>query len=175
MRMNIAEPGGVTGDGVDDNGWLGGCSCLEHAGVVVSTLSPSELHIKVDLGVDGGGGCCLESPHDGFLHKAGEVVDPSKEGQLHDRVPDTTVVELFHQIRAQITKHLASVGNQELTTLLGSLETNKGCSPRSTGSHKLIVHSCLEKKQFNCGADKRCVREESPLDLFAARKRQRRK
>mmetsp|Transcript_17640 Transcript_17640/g.38540 ORF Transcript_17640/g.38540 Transcript_17640/m.38540 type:complete len:227 (-) Transcript_17640:565-1245(-) len=67
VGVDVAEPGGLSGNGMPDNRGLFRGTSLQHPFVVVSAFSPEHVDVKVYLGVDGGRNNSSHSGHDGSL------------------------------------------------------------------------------------------------------------
>jgi hypothetical protein len=140
--MDVAKPGWFTSHWVHHDWCLPRRTGLQHFGIVISALTPRHFDAEIDLGVNGGRDQSLESAHEGCLQGFREIVNPSKERELHDRVSNIALVELFHKVRVKITEDATTIGDQEFSSRFGGLEADKSGGPRSTGSDKLIVHTC---------------------------------
>ena len=140
MRVDITEPSWLASHGVLDDWWLTGSSCLKHLGIVVSSFTPKHFYIKINLSIDSSGNNSLQYRHDWLLQRS-KVVDPTEERKLHDGIPDVAVVKFLYNVRIQILEHSTSIGNQEFSSLIGSLEADKGSSTRRSGSDEFVVHT----------------------------------
>mmetsp|Transcript_9025 Transcript_9025/g.25010 ORF Transcript_9025/g.25010 Transcript_9025/m.25010 type:complete len:454 (-) Transcript_9025:84-1445(-) len=141
VRVNVAKPCGLGGGGMHHNGWLRRSPSLQHFGIIVSSFSPQHFHIKVNLGIDRRRNNTLHNGHGRSLHRIGQIVNPSKKREFHNRVTNLTIVKFIHQISIQIAKHSSSIGNNEFATRFCRLEADKSCGSRGTCANKLIVHA----------------------------------
>ena len=131
--MNVAKPCWFSSHWVHNDWRLSRSTCLQHFGIVVSTFSPEHFDIEIDLGIDSSRYQALDSSHQWSLQWLWEIVNPPEKREFHNGITNVALVQFFHKVGVQVTEHAASVGNQEFSSFFGSLEANKGSSPRSSG------------------------------------------
>ena len=125
---------------MDQNRWLTWRPSLEHLHIIIPSLTPLQIHRKVHLRINRGAGQTFNRSHNTRLNKSWQIVHPSEEGKFHHRIPDVAIVQLLNEVGPQVTKDLSSIGNEEFSTSLGGLETDKCRSTWSTCADEFIVH-----------------------------------
>mmetsp|Transcript_15079 Transcript_15079/g.28369 ORF Transcript_15079/g.28369 Transcript_15079/m.28369 type:complete len:359 (+) Transcript_15079:649-1725(+) len=140
MTVHIAKPSRISRHGMNHNGRLFGCPSLQHFHIVISSLTPLQIHTEIHLGINRSRCQSPNHIHQRLLNGTWNIVQPSKKGQFHDGITNGSLVQLFHQGWFQISKDGTSISNEKFTSRLGSLETYKSCSTRSSSPYKFIVH-----------------------------------
>mmetsp|Transcript_19967 Transcript_19967/g.43420 ORF Transcript_19967/g.43420 Transcript_19967/m.43420 type:complete len:356 (+) Transcript_19967:169-1236(+) len=141
MRVDIAKPMRLSRDGVNQNWWLARRPSLKHFDLIVSPLTPLQIHGEIHLGINRRARQSLDRPHNTRPRKLRQIVHPPEERQLHHRIPNVAIVQLLHEFRLQIPKDLTSVRDEELPSLLGGLEAHERRGARSARSDEFVVHA----------------------------------
>mmetsp|Transcript_5937 Transcript_5937/g.13190 ORF Transcript_5937/g.13190 Transcript_5937/m.13190 type:complete len:237 (+) Transcript_5937:453-1163(+) len=141
MRMHVAEPMRLSSHGVNQDWWLTRRPSLKHFGGIVPSLAPLHIHTEINLGVNSRSNQSLHRSHNRGTSELWQTIHPSKEWELHNRVANVAIVELFNEFWIKVTEDRATIGDEELSTRFGGFEADEGGGTRGTGSYELVVHS----------------------------------